>query len=194
MGWKLYIAEPTIFARRSLRRYAGIECPATRMKIHDEEVVVDDQLVTTDEELVSILDDDHGGDPRWPAACVCGYKFHPEDHRQVNVNRLYSGAADGRLYILRELPPGGCWDAHWMEHARYKGPDGKSWACMMPCMVEWMVYGPSSDDTLWTVTGTIPNITVHPSIAVGGLYHGYIKGGEISEDVEGRKFEHLKRT
>lgn len=40
----------------------------------------------------------------------------------------------------------------------------------------------------WTVTGDVPNITVTPSINIGGLYHGFIQNGVISEDVEQRKY------
>lgn len=196
MGWKLYIAESTIFARRSLRRYSGNECAVAGGRIHDAEVVIDEKFVAGSDDEATVADDKKGyaGDPRWQDACVCGYRFHPEDHWQVNVNRLYSGAPGENLHVLRELPPGGCWDAHWMDHPQYKGPDGKAWACMMPCMIEWMVYGPSSGGKPWDVQGTIPKITVSPSISISGLYHGWIKNGEISEDADGRPFAHLKRT
>ena len=40
----------------------------------------------------------------------------------------------------------------------------------------------------WTVTGEAPNITVSPSINIGGSYHGWLKDGVISDDCEGRRF------
>lgn len=40
----------------------------------------------------------------------------------------------------------------------------------------------------WTITGDTPNITVSPSINIGGGYHGFLTNGVIGEDVEGRKF------
>ncbi len=40
----------------------------------------------------------------------------------------------------------------------------------------------------WTVTGEPPNITVDPSINAVGLYHGWLKDGVLSDDVEGRAF------
>jgi hypothetical protein len=40
----------------------------------------------------------------------------------------------------------------------------------------------------WEVVGELPFITVAPSINVDGGWHGYITHGEISEDLEGRKF------
>jgi hypothetical protein len=38
----------------------------------------------------------------------------------------------------------------------------------------------------WQVSGEPPNITVSPSINVMGVYHGYLRNGEITDDVEGR--------
>lgn len=40
----------------------------------------------------------------------------------------------------------------------------------------------------WTVTGTPPNLTLTPSINLTGRYHGYIRDGVITDDVEGRTF------
>lgn len=31
----------------------------------------------------------------------------------------------------------------------------------------------------WTVTGNLPNVTVHPSIDVRGRWHGWIRDGEL---------------
>lgn len=41
----------------------------------------------------------------------------------------------------------------------------------------------------WTVTGEVPDITVSPSINIGGSYHGWLQNGVISDDVEGRVFK-----
>lgn len=49
----------------------------------------------------------------------------------------------------------------------------------------WCVDQKSSNGNGWTVTGEIPNITAMPSIVVPG-YHGWLKDGEFSEDIEGR--------
>lgn len=40
----------------------------------------------------------------------------------------------------------------------------------------------------WRVTGAPPRITVHPSINMVGQYHGWLKDGVISRDVDGRQF------
>jgi hypothetical protein len=41
----------------------------------------------------------------------------------------------------------------------------------------------------WNVSGDLPNITLAPSINIGGIYHGFIRDGVISNDVEGRTFK-----
>jgi hypothetical protein len=46
----------------------------------------------------------------------------------------------------------------------------------------------------WTVTGEAPNITVSPSIDRRGQYHGFVQGGLLTEDVEGRAFPGIPRT
>ena len=39
----------------------------------------------------------------------------------------------------------------------------------------------------WTVTGQVPNITCNPSIGIS-KYHGWLKEGILSDDLEGRKY------
>lgn len=41
----------------------------------------------------------------------------------------------------------------------------------------------------WTVTGGPPDLTVSPSINLGGIYHGWLQNGIISDDVEGRTYD-----
>jgi len=40
----------------------------------------------------------------------------------------------------------------------------------------------------WAVTGEPPGLTLAPSINIGGSYHGWIQGGVITDDCDGRKF------
>jgi len=42
----------------------------------------------------------------------------------------------------------------------------------------------------WTVTGSLEDgsLVVSPSVNVVGTYHGFIQGGQVSDDVEGRRF------
>lgn len=108
------------------------------------------------------------------------------------------GSPDGKLYVLWESPIGAMWNAAWLtdsEDARalYAGPDGKAWCLMMPGGVEWIVYGPSRNEgkngPKWTVTGTPPIITAHPSIAIAKLFHGFVQNGVVSPDCEGRMYK-----
>lgn len=163
------------------------------MTYHNAEVVIEPKIPAVMVEEVSrsegTIDPEVMRDPRWPIACKCGYKFHPEEHWMHNVTRLYEGSPDGKLYILRELPIGAMWNACWLLDgkteagiSRYAGPDGKAWCVMLPGGSEWIVYGPASDaGEKWDVQGVPPNITVHPSINAVGVFHGHIKGGLISE-------------
>ena len=40
----------------------------------------------------------------------------------------------------------------------------------------------------WQVTGDIENLAVSPSINIVNLYHGWIKDGVLSDDIEGRRY------
>jgi len=40
----------------------------------------------------------------------------------------------------------------------------------------------------WTATGTPPLLTVQPSINCIGRYHGWLQGGLLSPDLEGRRY------
>lgn len=41
----------------------------------------------------------------------------------------------------------------------------------------------------WEVSGEAPNITVSPSINIGGIYHGWLQNGVISDECEGRRYD-----
>lgn len=49
----------------------------------------------------------------------------------------------------------------------------------------WEPDRKSSNGDGWTVTGDLPDITCSPSIVVSG-YHGFLRGGEFTPDLEGR--------
>jgi hypothetical protein len=215
MPWKMYLIEPVPFFRRSLRRFwktrPGPQPPANHY--HDKSVVIDAQVPWDGPE------DHHGRmmEPPWPfdvdqrspAKCDCGYVFQAEDHRQLCEERLYKGSLDGKLYVLREHPPGATWVCDWFPpeppNGEWTGPDGKVWAVMLPSGVEWLIYSYASGlpKRKWTVTGMPPLIDVSPSIAQQGgpnCYHGFIgrphtpAPGIITEDCEGRKFPQWPST
>lgn len=196
MPWRCFMVEPSEFGQRSLRRYGGNPktCSKTfpgSMSCHNSERVIDDKFAMPEGPGRSTLKEGYEGDSRWPKQCSCGYSFHPEDHWQVNEQRLYRGSPDGKLYVLRDLPPGAIWRATWLEDVvgnPYASPDGKVWALMMPSGSEWIVYGPAAGGGKWTVQGELPRITVSPSIHQVGYYHGFVRDGVISDDCEGKRF------
>jgi hypothetical protein len=215
MPWKMFLIEETEFCRLSLRRFAWrkdilgdtntgfrtIEkpCPRAPDAIHDVSVVIDPQVRAGKERSDCV--GEFAAHPAWPKQCPCGYVFEETDQWQVNYLRLYRGSPDGNLYELRESPPGATWHADWFPdegpNGRWTGPDGKVWCVMLPGGWEWVIYSHSRSDgpdgkrvdgPKWNVQGTIPQITVTPSINCVGHYHGFVTGGVISDDCEGRTF------
>lgn len=70
----------------------------------------------------------------------------------------------------------------------------KDWSSTRPplCVVcpngqQWTVDANARDKAGWAVIGTAPNITCYPSILVGN-YHGFLKEGVFTNDLEGRKY------
>ena len=68
----------------------------------------------------------------------------------------------------------------------------RDWADKRPpiCVVcpngeTWEIDRKSSNGDGWTVTGELPDITCSPSIVVPG-YHGFLRNGEFTADIEGR--------
>lgn len=177
--------------RRELRRYAEGPCPIG-FSIHDISVVIDPELIGLEEG--GFLAGDFTQDQRWPKSCICGRPFSENDHWQVHVHRLYSGAPDGKLYALldKDLPPGAMWEAPWLRD--WIGPDGKSLIVRLPSGSDFTVDGPSEADGRWTRIGIPPRITVDPSINEIGRYHGHIKDGVITPCSEGHQFPQHPET
>ena len=179
--------------RRELRRYADGICPLG-FHIHDVSVVIDPEIQGLEEG--ALLKGDFADDLRWPKACICGQPFTETDHWQVIVNRLYSGAPDGKLYALqdKDLPPGAMWEAPWYGGSDWIGQDGKSIVVQLPSGTDFPIDAPSHDGGRWTRTGTPPQITVRPSINEVGRYHGHLIDGVLSACVEGNRFPHHPET
>lgn len=205
MPWRCFMVTPSPFCRRALRRFSmGAKCGEGR-RCHDATVVIDAQYEAPGDVEGRFVPDAFMGDPRWPKACGCGYEFDwMADQSQVVVDRLYQGAAGGKLYALMDLdlPVGAMWDAPWMgEDLGWRGPDGRTLVVRMPSGSDFVVDGPAADDKdavrrggSWARTGTPPVITVTPSINEVGSYHGHIRDGVVTEDTEGRTFPGLERT
>jgi hypothetical protein len=70
---------------------------------------------------------------------------------------------------------------YWRDWADKRAP-----ICVVcPNGEQWEIDRWSSNGTGWTVTGDLPNITCAPSIVVDG-YHGFLRNGEFTADIEGR--------
>lgn len=64
----------------------------------------------------------------------------------------------------------------------------------LPGTADFAVLGPEWRDgrpqpSGWQVEGEAPVITVRPSIHLRGVYHGYLTGGEIGDDIDGRRYD-----
>lgn len=136
-------------------------------------------------------------DPRWPSHCSCGYAFTADDPQDVfQMEVLVDG--EGRQFVvnlgrieasLPSTPTGAMWDSPWMGE-KWSGEDGKSWTVKLPDGTPWHVDGPSKSSGVekgWSRTGEAPNLTVTPSILSHG-YHGWLSGGVLSDDLEGRTY------
>ncbi len=200
----MFLIAETEYCCLSLRRFSYSssqnQCPKGKGYGHDASVVIDPK-VTEPSNRVSRREE-FAGDSRWPTKCSsCDYIFQETDQWQVNRDRLWKGSPDGKLYTMRESPPGATWVADWFPdhgpNGDWSGPDGKVWCVMLPAGVEWIIYGYASGPEprkKWNVEGTPPNITVSPSIHQVGYYHGFINGGVVSKDGDGKKFPHWPST
>lgn len=179
---------PGVTAEESYRRYSrgGVDCPAHRGGYHNAFVVVGE--VRWDESYHGCggtPSDEAKQDPRWPAACDCGYVFQPADAWQHNFKRHFEDVQRVRLKTtLEAAPPGAMWDADWMPES-HKGEDGRALCVRLPDGVDWLIDGPSrglgsAQGPGWRRTGTPPFVTARPSILTDG-YHGFLTDGVLEE-------------
>lgn len=181
-GIPLRIAEPSGRWQRNLRRYKpgtdGVS-NCTAGIYHNANVIVGEIPAT--EAAGAAGDNWPHDDPRWPAACTCGYEFTPEDHWQ-RIDREVYRLPDGREFVLSptfgcEIPPGTMIRAGWYDE--YAGRPGESWLVILPDGGQWITTQQATGGGHWTVTGTPPLITASPSIwhnAPGG-WHGWVRAG-----------------
>lgn len=147
-------------------------------------------------------------DPRWPAACRCGYQFTDDDAWQDWQELIYRRADTGDLVSLRDrrpsdtggptpTPPGACWDAWWMP-VSWHGPDGIALMVRCPNGRDWHVDGQASNCTrkgepheCWVRHGDPREcrVTVDKAgdtCAAGagsiqaGDYHGFLQAGVLT--------------
>ncbi len=186
-----FLVHPTKIYRVNLRRYTRDKpCTATNW-CHNADAFM---AVEEHEENPTNGDLHPHDDPHWPAKCDrCDYLFVEADEWQKNFDLVYR-ADDGREFTLispdqmtndkaMAAPPGTMWECPWMG----SGPDGKSY-CVRTPGGDWHidgVYGTPVAGT-WKRTGTAPNLTVTPSIAIGSkggtwAYHGWLRAGQLVE-------------
>lgn len=188
MGAKIecFFLEPTDRAQVSFRRYAsGSDCP--KGYYHNVSVVVDHDIpyVEDNNGRGDIPSDVQKQDARWPAKCDCGYEFKDDDEWQIVTRRFYQRTTGDRARFtlayggLGKAPDGSMWFADWMSA---RGPDDHCLIVRTPGG-DWPVDGKASNsDSGWTRTGTLPKITVSPSIGMGekgsGRYfHAFLRNG-----------------
>jgi hypothetical protein len=176
-------------------------------------------LVFTGEAQAQYLDSDYGrvldsqpgtahDDPRWPAACSCGYEFTDDDHWQDWQELIYRRADTGDEMTLRTrqasdvggppgAPPGAMWDAWWMPEA-WRGPDGIALMVRLPNGSDWHVDSQASNCTrkgqkheCWVRHGDPRTGQVHvdkdgdtcsagAGSILAGDYHGFLHHGVLT--------------
>jgi hypothetical protein len=84
-------------------------------------------------------------DPLWPTKCdKCDFIFEASDHWQIHSEQLYRRVETGEVCSIRDIPPGGMWDAWWMPD-RWKGADGMCLMVKLPNGREWMIDSVASN-------------------------------------------------
>jgi hypothetical protein len=73
--------------------------------------------------------------------------------------------------------------SYWQDWSLKRAP-----GCVVcPDGSHWMFDARSTNGNGWKITGPIERITAHPSIQTAN-YHGWLKEGEFSDDLEGRTY------
>jgi len=200
MPWTCVLLLATDQASLSLRRYASKSaCPISGVGIHNAHALIGTAPIVVSERGtwdVAAVAQPPESDPRWPARCVCGYTFGPEDTYQLFKDRQYTRQDTGALLTLAEAEPGMLWDAPWyLDFADpWAGPDGRSLVMRLPGGGEWAIDAPAQNGPGWERSGEPPKITARPSIlshpsgSVRG-YHGWLTDGVLSDDLEGRTYD-----
>lgn len=189
MTVRCFLIEPNGKWRTYYRRYStdGSACSNRKRSYHDASV-----LISTDvdgDHVSHTIDptDADRADPRWPTVCAsCGFVFGSTGVWQISRHPVYA-SAEGVEMELHDARPGAMWHAYWLDRVgANRAPDGKNLIAICPDGSEWWIDGPASNGPGWTRTGTPPNVTCSPSILVPG-YHGFLRDGVFTGDVDGRK-------
>lgn len=139
---RCFLLEPVELERIHLRRFCWDgNCPQHNGRAHRARVKIYEGPIGSVAER-SIAETD----PRWPAACSCGYAFAAADQRVVDYDQLYKRGDTGQLLELHEAPDGAIHRATWLEgNPEWCGPDGQSWICRVPSRHDWMIDSRASN-------------------------------------------------
>jgi len=122
------------------------------------------------------------------------------------AGKTYLKHEDGRLLDWKELPIGTMfavpkdadmdqwpWYLASPENIADHNRDQTPIFVILPSRTLFLIHGTCWQGTRryggWGVSGEVPNLTVTPSINIGGFYHGWLTNGLISDDCEGRKYD-----
>lgn len=187
MPFKCFLVKETNRYQYRLRRYCSItdgieKCP--KGSYHDASVVIG-IVERSDHPVIESVELDDLGDEPWPTHCdSCGMEFG-FSHCQRWYDQMFC-AEDGREWPIRELPPGAIFHASWRDDVD-KPKDGKAWAVILPDRQTWYIDSEPNNGGRWIRSGEPPLLTVSPSILTPG-YHGFLKNGILTDDLDGRKF------
>lgn len=125
----------------------------------------------------------------WPATCAeCGIELSRGMYSKVGTNSWRKIETGEIRKNLEDWGPGAMWDStEWSVH---QGPDGKCYSVLCPPGEQVDVWGideKASSGGYWTRTGVPPMLDVNPSIKTQN-YHGYLRNGALTDDVEGKVF------
>jgi hypothetical protein len=148
MNYKCFLIEETGRQKIYLRRYGRDDdkkCPG-RYGYHNADAYIGEGVENKNAEghITAPPVSDYKDDPRWPAACPCGYVFTADDNIQVFTQSIYKRVDTGEEMTLKEAPVGAMWNAWWCVGFQ-QGPDGKCLIVRMPGDHDWTVDGRASN-------------------------------------------------
>lgn len=125
---------------------------------------------------------------------TCELVDYPGDWTDLSVGQMFYGPTEAEALAGDEK-----WDGivkmyakHLSDYYRANNAHRRPLFVIMPGMAVFCIDGQTHSNGVfaggWTVTGEAPNITVQPSINLGGVYHGWLQNGVITDDCEGRQY------
>lgn len=203
---KCFLITPTDQADRFLRRYEKHSDDRAKCEVCEHEYHQVSVLIGRFPVLLGQPDESgnhyqrspdvskYKGDKRWPKEAPCGYKFLPDDERQVYTETVYTDEV-GNEYSLRKPVPGMMYESWWYSDTM-KGDDGKAYIVILPDLHPWSIDGRAKNCTkpdewthrCWIRHGTPPVLTVDKNgntcgAGAGSIqtpkFHGFLRDGYL---------------